>query len=335
MKLEPSTVITTLIDHQGQQRLHVALDLDRDHEQRAHQPEEGPRGAERGELGARTRPRRRSRPARTGSRAPGSGRGPAPARCGPRMNSASMLKPMCQIWTWVNIEVSGCQKAPSATPSTTVGRPSMTRPACSAVGASFDGGALRRRRHEHQREDADVDRDQHLGHTAGQQQARPPSPCAPGGEPGAAATRWGTGSTGGRAHAVGTDGAIAPLAPDVGLPVGVPVARRRGRDRLDAGLLGAPSRSRHSGAGRAQVRRREGARRSRTQRSVTSTVSTTTGCRTVHGPGLGGGDGVDDVAGGLVVDLTEDRVFMLRCGRPADRDEELRPVGARASVGHG
>ena len=31
---------------------------------------------------------------------------------GPRVHSASMLKPMCQIATWVNIEVSSCHTSP-------------------------------------------------------------------------------------------------------------------------------------------------------------------------------------------------------------------------------
>src|SRR3954447_7817938 len=46
------------------------------------------------------------------------------------------------------------------------------------------------------------------------------------------------------------------------------------------------------------------------------------------------GNGVDDVAAGLVGHLTEDRVLAVEVRGRADGDEELGAVGARASVGH-
>src|SRR6476619_2388365 len=59
----------------------------------------------------------------------------------------------------------------------------------------------------------------------------------------------------------------------------------------------------------------------------------------VFGAGCAGTDLVDDVAGGLVGDLTEDRVLALEPRGGRGRDEELRAVGALAhalaGVGHG
>src|SRR5690606_12622764 len=46
------------------------------------------------------------------------------------------------------------------------------------------------------------------------------------------------------------------------------------------------------------------------------------------------GDGVDDVAAGLVGHLAEDGVRVVQPRRRADGDEELRAVRARAGVGH-
>ena len=125
----------------------------------------------------------------------------------------------------------------------------------------------------------------------------------------------------GRAHAVRADRPVAALAADVGLPVGVPVAGRRGRSArtsVGSSLIG--------------VRRVLGQPVSAPRRS---TDSMTTGSRRpVHRPGRRGGDRVDDRARVRVLDLAEDRVLAVQVRRRADRDEELRAVGARPGVGH-
>ena len=69
---------------------------------------------------------------------------------------------------------------------------------------------------------------------------------------------------------------------------------------------------------------------------LTSTDSITTGSTgRSPGPVDGGRDRVDDVAGGLVGDLAEDRVLEVQPRGRAHGDEELGAVGARPGVRHG
>ncbi len=118
----------------------------------------------------------------------------------------------------------------------------------------------------------------------------------------------------GRDHALRADRAVAPRAPDVGLPVRVPVAGRAVRPAAGGPRLGGWVRTR--------------------ARSIGDRLDHDVVDRTVAAAGLGRGDRVDDVAGGLVGDLAEDRVLAVQVRRRPDGDEELRAVRAGPGVGH-
>ena len=133
----------------------------------------------------------------------------------------------------------------------------------------------------------------------------------------------------GRPLALRADRALAALAADVGLAVGVPRADRH-RLRAASGSAGCSSR---------RVSRRS-ACRSRAVAGQSSIVDALDDDgldgRSMRA-GRHGGDRVDDVAARAVGDLAEDRVLAVSYGVGADGDEELRAVGALAAagVGHG
>ncbi len=163
--------------------------------------------------------------------------------------------------------------------------------------------------------DRDVERDQHPGGDRGVGGPQPAvrRPAGPGRLRTLLDAVGALEADRGRPHAVGADHLAAPLAADVGLAVGVPVAGRHARLR----------RLRAAGPGQGQA-------------PMISTDSMTTGS-VGRSPAavLRLADRVDHVARGLVGDLAEDRVLHVQPrGRPGG-DEELRAVGARAGVGHG
>ena len=232
---------------------------------------------------------------------------------GPRNHSASMLKPMCQSSMWVNIAVTSCHQAPSATPgdpaavatwlqtlgpATQVVAAGLSAVAAAGRAAAPAGRAACCRCQPVARIDSQTAtfvRDQHdrgqprVGRPAARRTASRPARVvfAP------SATQFGALEAHRRvAHAVRADRPVAALAADVGLPVGVPVAGRHPGSRssgVSAQRSGCPS---------------------------ISTDSMTTGS-TGRSPaaGRGGADRVDHVAAGLVGDLAEDRV--LACSATA------------------